>query len=212
MTDAVAWTVDRANAGRMSAEERMVGACGMGERADELTSEAFMSGVPLHPLVVHFPVVLVVLLPIFALAALWAIRRGTTARRAWLVPLAVSLALVASAAVATNTGEAQEETVEKVVPERSMHEHEEAGERFLVLSGVLLLVMAVGVVPGTVGRAARLVATAGSVALVAAGIQVGHSGGLLVYRDNAASAYATPGGAAGVATREAGREREADDR
>lgn len=151
-----------------------------------------MAGLPLHPLVVHFPIVLVILLPIVAGVALWAIRRGAAPRRAWLAPLAVGLALTVSAFVAVRTGSAQEDRVEDVVSERAIHTHEEAGERLLVLSGVLVLVAAAGLAKGTIGHAGRLLSTAGAVALVAAGVQVGHSGGQLVYRDGAASAYATP--------------------
>lgn len=156
-----------------------------------------MFGIPLHPLVVHFPIVLVVLLPISVVIALWAVRKGATLRRAWAVPLAFAAALTLSAWVALQTGEAQEERVEDVVGDAVLHGHEEAAERFLVLSGVLLLVAAAGMIPGTVGRAARFVTAAGALGLVAAGAQVGHSGGALVYRHGAASAYATqepPGG------------------
>ena len=38
---------------------------------------------PMHPAVVHFPVVLAFLLPLFVAGALLAIRRGANARRAW---------------------------------------------------------------------------------------------------------------------------------
>jgi uncharacterized membrane protein len=151
-----------------------------------------MSGLPLHPLIVHFPIVLVFLLPVSVGIALWGIRKGTTPRKAWALPLAVAAALAVSAFVATQTGEAQEERVESVVPRAALHGHEEAAERFLVLSGLLLVVAAVGLLPRTVGRAARLVTAAGAVGLVAAGAQVGHSGGTLVYRHNAASAYTDP--------------------
>ena len=147
------------------------------------------SGIPLHPLVVHFPIVLAVLLPISAVVALWAIRKGTTPRRAWAVPLAFSAALALSAWVATQTGEAQEDRVERVVARGALHGHEESAERFLVLSGVLVLVAAGGLARGTVGGAARYVSAVGAVVLVAAAAQVGHSGGTLVYRDGAASAY-----------------------
>lgn len=168
-----------------------------------------MLGMPLHPLVVHFPIVLTFLLPISVVVALWAIRKGTTPRRAWIVPVVVATALTLSAFVATRTGEAEEDTVERVVAERAIHGHEEAAERFLVLSGVLLLVAAAGLLPTTIGRAARLVTAAGALGLVAAGVQVGHSGGTLVYREGAASAYANPtgGGGEAVAARERGRER-----
>lgn len=150
-----------------------------------------MQGLPLHPIVVHFPIVFSVLLPISVLVALWAIRKGTTARKAWSVPLAFAAALALSAFVATRTGENEEDRVEEVVVRSAIHGHEEAAERFLVLSGALLLVAAAGLLPRTVGQAARMVTAAGAVGLVVAGIQVGHSGGTLVYREGAASAYVT---------------------
>src|SRR4029079_12366481 len=132
---------------------------------------------PLHPLVVHFPIVLVILLPISAGVALLAIRKSATPRRVWSVPLAVAVALTLGAWVATQTGESQEDRVERVVSRGALHGHEEAAERFLVLSAVLVLVTAAGLAPGPVGRAARLVSAAGALGLVAAGVQVGHSGG-----------------------------------
>lgn len=171
-------------------------------------------GIPLHPLVVHFPVVLVVILPISVIVALWAIRKGSTPRKAWAVPLAVAAALALSSWVATQTGQAQEERVEDVVARGALHGHEEAAERFLVLSGVLLLVAGTGLLRGTVGRAARIVTAAGAVGLVGAGVQVGHSGGVLVYREGAASAYSNPTASGtreiGQADARAGRDRDDD--
>ena len=151
---------------------------------------------PLHPAIVHFPIALVVLLPFFAIGALWAIHRGASARRTWLIPTAVAAALTVSAFVALRTGQAQGEKVERVVPERVVDGHEEAAERFLILSGVLLLVAGTGLVGGVVGRSARLVSTVGAVALVAAGVQVGTSGGEMVYKHGAASVYTGAPGAA----------------
>jgi uncharacterized membrane protein len=145
---------------------------------------------PLHPAVVHFPLVLAILLPIFATGAVWSIRRGGHSRRTWAVPLLLTAALAGSAYGALQTGEAEEERVEAVVSEAVLHEHEEAAERFLVLSGVLLLVAGAGLIRGDLGRAARLITVVGSLAVAAAGVQVGAAGGELVYRHNAASAYA----------------------
>ena len=168
---------------------------------------------PLHPAVIHFPLVLGLLLPLFAVGAAWAIRRGADAPRAWAIPLLMAAALAASAFVALRTGEAEEDRVEAVVSEAVLHEHEEAAERFLVLTGVLLLVAAAGVVRGTLGQAARVLTVAGSLGVAAAGIQVGAAGGELVYRHNAASAYV--GGADGAAALPSQgtprRERERDD-
>ena len=148
---------------------------------------------PLHPAVVHFPVVLMILLPLFALGAQWAIRRGSRPRMAWALPLALSAALAASALAAVRTGEAQEEKVEDVVGERALHVHEEAAERFQTLAGVLLLVAATGLAGGRVGTAGRWLTVAGSVGVALAGVQVGSSGGELVYEHGAASAYGGAG-------------------
>ncbi len=158
---------------------------------------------PLHPAIVHFPIVLVVLLPFFAIGALWAIRRGASARRVWLIPAALAAALTASAFVALRTGQAQGDKVEHVVGESVVEEHEEAAERFLVLSGVLLVVVGVGLAGGVVGRSARLVSTVGALGLLVAGVQVGASGGELVYKHGAASVYANAPGAVAPAQGEA---------
>lgn len=164
---------------------------------------------PLHPAVVHFPIVLTFLLPIAAVIALWYGRRHPGTRGAWMIATALAGALTASAWLAVETGERDEEGVERIVPEAAMEGHEEAAERFLLLSAGVLLVAGAGLLGGPAGRAARLAATAGTFVLVAAGALVGHSGGELVYRHGAAAAH-TPTGPTGEALGHAGRE-SADD-
>ena len=44
-----------------------------------------MGNLPTHPMIVHFPIVLSILLPIFAIGTLWAIRRSKRAR-VWALP------------------------------------------------------------------------------------------------------------------------------
>lgn len=144
---------------------------------------------PLHPAVVHFPIVLGVLAPFFALGALWAIRRGIAPRKAWGLATAVLAALSLSSWVAVQTGEQQEERVEDVVAHDPFERHEEAAEGFLLMTAGVLGVAVLGFLGGPLGRVARVAATAGAVVLVAAGARVGHSGGELVYRHGAASAY-----------------------
>jgi uncharacterized membrane protein len=154
---------------------------------------------PLHPAVVHFPIVLMFLLP---LAALWAVlyrRRHPERHGAWVLTTALAGALTLSAWVAVETGEGDEEKVEQAVPEASLETHEEAAERFLLLSAGVLVLAGAGLLRGRIGSAARLATTAGAFGLVAAGAMVGHSGGELVYRHGAAAAY----GAAGPAINEA---------
>ena len=148
---------------------------------------------PLHPAVVHFPIVFAVLLPLVAVAALIMIKRGANARRAWSVPVIGAAALALSTWLAVETGEGQDERVEKVVGEQPLESHEEMAEMFLTGSVVLLLVTAAGLGPGVAGKTGRVVAAAGALVLVVGAARVGHSGGQLVYRHGAASAYAGDG-------------------
>ncbi len=144
---------------------------------------------PLHPAIVHLPIALVLLLPFFALGAQVAIARGASPLRTWGLAAALAALLSVSAFVALETGEQQEDRVESIVPEPAFERHEESAEQFLTLSLAVLGVAALGLLRGRAGNAARWIATAGSVALLAAGVAVGHSGGELVYRFGAASAY-----------------------
>jgi hypothetical protein len=144
---------------------------------------------PLHPAVVHLPIALAVLVPVFAVGALWAIRRGARPLRAWGVATAMFAALSLSSWLAVETGEQASEQVESVVADAPIDTHEEAAEAFLTLSVIVLGIAAVGLRSGRIGGAARVLGTVGAVVLLGAGWRVGHSGGALVYRYGAASAY-----------------------
>ncbi|HEX6574514.1 MAG TPA: DUF2231 domain-containing protein [Gemmatimonadaceae bacterium] len=147
---------------------------------------------PLHPAIVHFPVVLAFLLPISAAIAIWTIRKGARVNRAWMVAVAIAATLSLSSWVSVETGENQDDKVEQVIQEGALDTHEEAAEAFLTGSIVLLVIAAGGLIRGRIGSTMRIVAAAGSVALLAGGAYVGHTGGQLVYKYGAASAYATP--------------------
>lgn len=143
---------------------------------------------PLHPAVVHFPIVLAVVLPALAALVLWKIHDGGRARSWGYVALTAAL-LVGSGMVAKETGEDQEDKVEAVVPESALHDHEEAADAFLLVAWIVLGTALVGFAPGRAGTAGRLVAFAGTLALAWAGWRVGDLGGKLVYQHGAASAY-----------------------
>ena len=150
---------------------------------------------PLHPAVVHLPLALAALLPIAAAAALWAIHRGARRLHAWAIPVVLALLLLGSGWAALETGEAEEDRVEAVVAEGPIHEHEEAAELFMLAAGAVTLLGFIGLAGGTVGSAARLLTTAGTLAVLAAGVQVGKAGGELVYTHGAADAYTSASGA-----------------
>jgi uncharacterized membrane protein len=157
---------------------------------------ASLMPTPLHPAVVHLPVALAVIAPVAALVALVAIRRGARPRPVWGVAVATLIALLGSGFLARETGEDEEETVERVVAESALDPHEEAADRFLIIAGAVTALAALGLAGGGVGRGARLAATAGTAAVVWAGYAVGHSGGQLTYQGGAAAAYADPVGTA----------------
>lgn len=146
---------------------------------------------PLHPAVVHLPIALTVLLPLFALGAIVAVRRGARPRTAWGITVAIASALTLSTWLAVESGEAQGERVERVVSEAPLESHEEAAEAFLMLSLGMTALAFAGLARGKVGGVARVVGLVGAVGLAGAGWNVGHSGGQLVYRYGAANAYTT---------------------
>lgn len=144
---------------------------------------------PLHPAIVHMPMALTVLLPIFAVVALVAVHRGANSLRTWGIAAAMFAALSLSAWASLETGEDQEDAVERIVPRTAFKTHEEGAERFLWLSVGVLGIAGVGLLNGRLGKGARVLATVGSGVLLVAGYNVGHSGGQLIYKYGAASAY-----------------------
>lgn len=95
-----------------------------------------------------------------------------------------------SGLLAKETDEDEEDAVEKVVAEQAL----QTADAFVLATGVVLVIAGVGFVRGGVGSTARAVTAAGTLAVLGFGYNVGHTGGQLVYRDGAASAYSTPGG------------------
>jgi uncharacterized membrane protein len=168
---------------------------------------------PLHPAVVHFPIALAVLAPVVAIAALGAIRTGWIPARAWIAVVALQAALVGSTLVAIETGEDQEEKVEDVVAERHIEAHAEAAERFLYVAIGAALVSATGLLSGGLGGTGRAVTVAAGLAVLAAGVYVGHLGGELVYKYGAARAYTseTQSPSAAEADLRGSRPRDTDD-
>ena len=147
---------------------------------------------PLHPAIVHFPIVLAFLSPIAAAAVLWSIKSGRLSSRAWLHVVILQVAVMGSGWLAAEAGEDEEERVERVIAEEYIEEHEEAAERFLALAGVALALAAAGMLSHPLGAVARGLTVAAALASVPLVAALGHSGGELVYRHGAALAYTQP--------------------
>ncbi len=144
---------------------------------------------PLHPALVHFPIVLALLAPVIAASLVWAIDTNRIPATAWLGVVIFQLVLFGAAWGTAEAGENEEERVERVVAEAPIEEHEEAAERFLWLAGLTIPITAAGLLSGVAGRGARMLTLVACVAAAVSVAQVGHSGGELVYRHGAANAY-----------------------
>lgn len=148
-----------------------------------------------HPKVVHIPIALGALMPLVAGGLLVAWWRQWLPARSWLVVIALQAILLGSGIVALQTGESEEERVERVVPEQAIEEHEEAAEVFVWTSGAVLAILLLGLATAKRRSGLPLAAlgTLGTLVVFGLGYQTGQAGGELVYRHGAASAYVSQG-------------------
>jgi len=144
---------------------------------------------PLHPAIVHFPIVLAMMTPFIAAGTFWSIQTQRLPGRSWLGIVIVQVLVVASIFAATVTGEREEERVERVVSEHHIEEHEEAGERVRLLAILVLPLAGAGMLAGRIGLINRGLTVALSLAVLVAAVLTGKSGGELVYKHGAAAAY-----------------------
>ncbi len=149
-----------------------------------------------HPKVVHVPMALAVLMPLVAGGVLLAVWRRWLGRRAWVGVVLFQAILVGSGALAMNTGEREEERVERVVAESYIESHEEAAEVFVWASAavLLLMVLPLALPEGQPRQAMLLGAFLGTSIVFGLGYEAGEAGGKLVYEHGAAQAYAGGGG------------------
>lgn len=147
-----------------------------------------MFDLPLHPVVVHFPIVLGMILPFVGLLFWWCIKKEYVQQKVWILVTALALVYGASALVAVELGEKDEDKVEKVVSEKVIEQHEEAGEKIPWIAGALFLVSLAGLLRRN-SHSVRL--TLGILALFAIIplADTGHTGGKLVYHYGAANAH-----------------------
>lgn len=147
---------------------------------------------------------LAVVVPLVAIGLAVALWRGWVTRRVWIVVVGLQALLVASAVVAMQSGERDEETAEQVVAETAIEAHEEAAVVFTWVAAATLALAAAALAPKHAAARNGLATAAALATVVVAllGVRVGHAGGELVYRHGAASAHVAVAGAAAPATPE----------
>lgn len=159
-----------------------------------------MDLMPLHPKLVHLPIALAVLMPLLS-AGLWvAWWKAWLPRRGWWVAAGLQAVLVVAGLGALQSGEADEERVEQLVPETRIDAHEEAAQVFVAASAAVLVLAIASLLIRSekTARAVAAAATLGTLAVFGLGYRTGEAGGRLVYQDGAAGAFASAGPAAGA--------------
>lgn len=146
--------------------------------------------VPIHPLIVHLPLVLTFILPVLILIFAVMIKKQKLHRSGWLIIVGMQLLVVISGYISLETGENEERRVEKVVAKSLIHEHEEAAEIFVGAS-VVALVLSIGAFFLRKEKAFAVQLGIAAVSLLAAFLayRTGKLGGELVYVHGAASVY-----------------------
>jgi uncharacterized membrane protein len=169
---------------------------------------------PLHPAVVHFPIVLILLGTLVAVAAAFTSR--------WHVRLIAAIVLTLGTLgtmVATSTGEEDGEAVEHVAATSALLDaHETWAERTLWISAaaaVLAIAAALTTRWLLANRALGAICALGALVASYCVYETGHRGGQLVYRHgagvNLAPATATSTASAVPAARAKSKHREHDD-
>lgn len=146
--------------------------------------------LPFHPSVVHLPIVITFILPFLVFLFAYMIKLNKMTPKGWLIIIGLQLAVVVSGYVSLESGEVEEDVVEKVVSKKLIHEHEEAAEVF-VGSTVLSLVLSIAAffIRKELGFIVKMVIVGVSLVSIYLAYKTGSLGGDLVYKHGAASAY-----------------------
>lgn len=147
---------------------------------------------PLHPALVHFPIVLILLGTIVAIVAAATVRWNLR----WAAAAILALGAI-GAVVAAGTGEEEGEAIDQTPAVSALLEqHAQWAERTEVVA-IAAAILAVAAVVGTRWRLARHgLGVVSAVAAIAASVcvfETGHRGGQLVYRHAAGVNLAPPG-------------------
>ena len=146
-----------------------------------------MFDLPFHPIVVHFPIALGVLVPVMGMFLIWAMSSKRANAKSWGIMVFITALYLASAVGAVKTGELDEHNAEELIGRSLVHDHEEAGEKVPWAAGILFVSCLVTYAISRnklswTHKLVTLLAIAGLYPLLYAG----ETGGKLVYEQGAA--------------------------
>ncbi len=147
--------------------------------------------LPLHPMMVHLPLGLVVVLPVVTAIFFILYRMQFLNKASYVLILVLHSFLLGGAYIAEETGEEDEDLVEQVVAEHYIEDHEEKAEAFVAavtVSFVLHLVFFF-LPMGAAFHAGLVLALVMQAGLIYFAYEVGHAGAVLVYEHGAAEAH-----------------------
>lgn len=146
--------------------------------------------VPFHPLIAHFPLTLAFILPVLIVIFAFMIKINKMTPRGWLIIVGLQLVTTITGYVALESGEIEEELVQKVVPKEYIHEHENTAEIF-VGSTVIALVVSIAAffLRKELQFYVKLCVALLSLVSCFFGYKTGKLGGELVYKHGAAGVY-----------------------
>jgi uncharacterized membrane protein len=139
-----------------------------------------MLDLPVHPIIVHFPIAIGCLLPLLMLLNIVAMRRWQWPQKTWWMIVAFQLIFLLSSIAAVEAGEWDEENRSAPMA-AGMADHEEWGEKVPIAAGVMLVLTLVPLFIRKRNHSMMIACIVGSAVVVVLLIKVGHTGGLLVY-------------------------------
>lgn len=146
--------------------------------------------VPIHPLIVHFPIAITFILPVLIFVIAFLIKANKLTPKGWFIIVGLQMLVVATGYISLETGDTEGYRVEKVVSKKVISEHEEAAEIF-VGSTVLTLALSIAAyfIRKEIGFAVKIGTALLTVVSCYLAYNTGTLGGALVYTHGAASAY-----------------------
>ena len=136
---------------------------------------------PLHPAVVHFPIVLMIAAPFVTAFVLWKLKGAESHARTWLVVPVLLASVAVSGFVAMQSGEDGEELAEEIVEHDVIERHEDQGKQFFWFALASVVVAAAAFASGQIGSWLRILTLVMTIVGAVLVTRTGHSGGEMVY-------------------------------